>query len=58
VLRPAGRALCAYPSDPGHVSPEITARVYTHLDVEDLRVAVEEANPTIGGRANGLVRAS
>lgn len=37
----------------GHASPELTAKVYTHLEVEDLRVAVE------GGRlprpARGVV---
>ena len=25
----------------GHSDPKLTARVYTHLEVEDLRVAVE-----------------
>jgi integrase len=42
----------------GHVSPEMTARVYTHLEVEDLRVAVAEAAPAAGGRAERLVRVS
>ena len=27
----------------GHAAPEMTARVYTHLGVEDLRAAVEIA---------------
>jgi len=42
----------------GHVSPEMTARVYTHLEVEDLRVAMAGAAPTAGGRSERLVRAS
>ncbi len=30
----------------GHASPEMTAKVYTHLGLEDLRGAVEGVNPT------------
>ena len=42
----------------GHVSPEMTARVYTHLEVEDLRVAVEGAAAAVGERAERLARVS
>jgi integrase len=42
----------------GHVSPEMTARVYTHLEVEDLRVAVEGAVPNRGRRPDRLARVS
>jgi integrase len=34
----------------GHASPELTAKVYTHLEVEDLRVAVEGGRATARGR--------
>jgi integrase len=37
----------------GHASPDMTARVYTHLEVDDLREAVE-----FGARAPRIVRAT
>ena len=34
----------------GHASPEMTAKVYTHLGLEDLRGAVEEVGGTMRTR--------
>jgi integrase len=35
----------------GHSTPELTAQVYTHLGIEDLRGAVEKLEPAAKRRA-------
>jgi integrase len=42
----------------GHSDPKLTARVYTHANVEDLRAALEAAMSGANSRAARIVRAS
>jgi site-specific recombinase XerD len=35
----------------GHSTPELTAQVYTHLGIEDLRAAVDKIEPATRRRA-------